>query len=576
MANNERDQDSVLKAILSQNFSQRLVSTLLLLTLHAAIVTKLESPIAHSLILAHIGLFLIWQPIWRGDQRLNWQNTLVFVILMGGFIIWLDWWLLTGWLILLIGLTGGRLPQSSQERNINLIILFFLFIELLIGCASHLFTIRLDPLLISLFNSGLFLLPFLILVLPVGNQPVKATELQVDLFGAITTALLASLLLLGSIINSHPITDQDYVTALVRTFLFIGILVFLISWLLSPKTGFSGLTELWTQSLLNIGTPFEHWISDIASLKNDTDSPEDFIDQAAYKLLSLPMIDGVRWDTSEGGGQHGKENRNQVNIDSSNINVVIMSRHRVGATLLLHFKLLVRVIDHFYTAKMQERELARRAHMQAIHETGARITHDIKNILQSFHNITSVVSSNSSRKSEVTYELLRNQLPILTERLELALNKLQSSETYTATYTLASDWWQELKIRHCHTDIIFNEDIPKDREIPCELFDTVIDNLIENARQKQESNSEIVITVNLSIRHDHFVLSVTDSGNKVPDEISANLFKTPLTSSNGFGVGLLQSAEMAEYMGYEITLTENVNGNVCFSLTSKEDQSSGS
>ncbi len=570
MTNNERDQDSVLKAILSQNFSQRLVSTLLLLTLHAAIVTKLESPIAHSLILAHIGLFLIWQPIWRGDQRLNWQNTLVFVILMGGFIIWLDWWLLTGWLILLIGLTGGRLPQSSQERNINLIILFFLFIELLIGCASHLFTIRLDPLLISLFNSGLFLLPFLILVLPVGNQPVKATELQVDLFGAITTALLASLLLLGSIINSHPITDQDYVTALVRTFLFIGILVFLISWLLSPKTGFSGLTELWTQSLLNIGTPFEHWISDIASLKNATDSPEDFIDQATYKLLSLPMINGVRWNTSEGGGQHGEENRSQVNIDSSNINVVIMSRHRVGATLLLHFKLLVRVIDHFYTAKMQERELARRAHMQAIHETGARITHDIKNILQSFHNITSVVSSNSSRKSEVTSELLRKQLPVLTGRLESALNKLQSSEKEPVSYIGAREWWQELKLRYTHTSIIFNEFIEVDKLIPRELFDNVVENLIENARQKQEDSPGIDITVDLSASDDHIILSVTDTGTAVPEEIARKLFKAPLTSSSGLGVGLLQSAEMAGNMDYEISLTSNTNGNVTFTISNKK------
>ncbi len=183
-----------MKAILTQNFSQRLVSTLLLLTLHAAVVTGLDSPVARSLILAHLGLFLIWQPIWRGDQRLNWQNSLVFVVLMGAFLVWLDWWLLSGWLILLIGLTGGRQPQTNQERNINLVILFFLFIELLISCASHLFTIRLDTLVISLINSGLFFLPLLILFIPGDSRPVKKAGLQVDLFGAITTALLASLL----------------------------------------------------------------------------------------------------------------------------------------------------------------------------------------------------------------------------------------------------------------------------------------------------------------------------------------------------------------------------------------------
>ncbi len=276
----------------------------------------------------------------------------------------------------------------------------------------------------------------------------------------------------GSIINSHPITDQDYGTALVKTFLFIGALVLLISWLLSPRTGFSGLAELWTQSLLNIGTPFERWIRDIATLKSESETPESFLEQATYKLLALPMIDGVSWHTDDLDGHHGIETKNPVRIDSEHLHVTIMTSRGIGATLLLHFKLLIQIIDHFYTAKLQERELARQAHMQAIYETGARITHDIKNILQSFHNITSLVSDESSKKSGATHDLLKKQLPVLTQRLESALDKLQRSETCTATYTLASDWWQELKIRHGHTDIIFNADISRDREIPHELFDS--------------------------------------------------------------------------------------------------------
>ncbi|MDZ7734833.1 MAG: hypothetical protein U5P41_00750 [Gammaproteobacteria bacterium] len=361
-----------------KDLSGQITSALMLMTLHAAILADVSTPLGRSLVLAHLGLFLIWQPVWRGDQRLSWINSSIFIALTIVFVLWLDWWLITGWLILLIGITGGRLPQTVRERNTNITILFFLFIELLISCAAHLFDIRLDVQIINFFNVGLFILPAAILVMPGKRRTEEKLQQQVDLFSAITTALLASLLLLGSIINSYPLTDQNYITAIIKTFLFIGIIILLISWLLSPRAGFSGLAQLWTQSLLNIGTPFEYWISEIATLRNNTETPEEFIDQATKKLISLPMIEGVEWHAGDLDGMHGSETKYAADIESGQIHVRIMTASSVGATLLLHFKLLIRIIDHFYTAKVQERELSRQAHMRAIYETGARMTHDIE------------------------------------------------------------------------------------------------------------------------------------------------------------------------------------------------------
>lgn len=560
-----------MNSLLSQNFQLRLGSTLLLLTLHAAIVSEIHSPVARSLILAHMGLFLIWQPIWRGDQKLNWQNTIVFLLLVSAFTIWLDWWLLTGWLILLIGLTGGRLPQTTQERNINLVILFFLFIELLISCASHLFPIKLDTLFITIFNTGLFFLPLVILVMPEGQQANKKLAMQVDLFGALTTALLASLLLLGSVINSSPLTEQDYSTALVETFLFIGVLILLISWLLSPRTGFRGLADLWTQSLLNIGTPFEYWVSEIASLKGETESAEEFLNQATYKLLSLPMIDGVVWHSGSLAGRHGIETHNPVNIVSGKLNITIMTSRGIGGTLLLHFKLLVRIIDHFYTAKQQERELARQAHMQAIYETGARITHDIKNLLQSFHNITAAISNTSTHKSEATLNLLRQQLPVLTQRLELALEKLKQPDPQAIEYIDVESWWNKFKAGHNHLDANFVKKITINRKIPGDLFDTVTENLLENAIQKRQMSPELDIHIAITSDTDRVTLSVIDNGSALPDKITSKLFTQPVNSANGLGVGLLQSAELARKLGYKLYLENNVDGEVKFTLETEFD-----
>lgn len=553
--------------ILSQNINQRIISALLLITLHLVIISDIDAAIARSLIVAHIGLFLIWQPIWRGNQRLNWQNMLVFVSLMGCFIVWLDWWLLTGWVLLLTGLTGGRLPNTNQERNINLLILFFLFIELLINCAINLFSVTLDDLLLSITNYGLFILPLLILFVPQDRQYNKQAELQVDLFGAISTALLASLLLLGSITNSYPIIDQDYGTALVQTFLFIGALVLLISWLLSPRTGFSGLAELWTQSLLNIGTPFERWISDIATLKGQTKTPEEFLDKSTHMLLSLPMIDGINWQAADSEGEHGFQTSNPVNLDSDHIRLTIYTSRRIGATLLLHFGLLVRIINHFYTAKLQEQELARQAHMRAIYETGARMTHDIKNLLQSFQNITAILD-NDKYRSEQTLNMLKQHLPALTSRLESALSKLQTPDKSDLRMVSLQQWWNELELERSDDFIRYSENIDQDCLIPCELFDTAINNLFENAIHKA-CDDDVFINIKISCLNKRPVLTFIDTGNRVPDQIVAQLFKQPLPSQNGMGVGLLQCREFAEECGYKLELISNMDGEVTFMLYKK-------
>jgi len=59
---------------------------------------------------------------------------------------------------------------------------------------------------------------------------------------------------------------------------------------------------------------------------------------------------------------------------------------------------------------------------------------------------------------------------------------------------------------------------------------------------------------------------VTDTGRAIDEKITALLFKEPLKSDNGLGIGLLQAAKQAESIGYTLRLNENLTGNVCFEL----------
>ena len=73
-------------------------------------------------------------------------------------------------------------------------------------------------------------------------------------------------------------------------------LLLAISWLWSPFAGFGGLGQLWTRYLMNIGTPFEQWLSRIADISTSVSDPNAFMDNAVKELGRLPWVRGVRWE----------------------------------------------------------------------------------------------------------------------------------------------------------------------------------------------------------------------------------------------------------------------------------------
>ena len=86
-------------------------------------------------------------------------------------------------------------------------------------------------------------------------------------------------------------------------------------------------------------------------------------------------------------------------------------------------RLLTQVVGEFYEGKRREAMLRRNAYLQAVHETGARLTHDMKNLLQSLYTLTSM----APRGEDDAYgALLQRQLPQLTKRLQGTLDKLRS------------------------------------------------------------------------------------------------------------------------------------------------------
>ena len=97
-------------------------------------------------------------------------------------------------------------------------------------------------------------------------------------------------------------------------------------------------------------------------------------------------------------------------------------------------------------------------------------------MLQSLHSLRSIAQSREERAQQ----LLQQQLPLLTQRIEMTLLKLRQPLIEGETHQLALNaWWNSLRLRNQFQLIVACTESLPDKQIPAPLFDCIIDNLIE-------------------------------------------------------------------------------------------------
>ena len=128
-------------------------------------------------------------------------------------------------------------------------------------------------------------------------------------------------------------------------------------------------------------------------------------------------------------------------------------------------------------------------------------------------------------------------------------------------------WWEGLIQRYTGRNIHFQVDGPvKDLKLPSELFDSVADNLIENASNKAAGGAGVQVRVTFSPAHGG-TLAVCDNGAALAKATADQLFEAPVASQTGLGIGLYHSARQAAQLGYRLAIAANEPGMVCFVLT---------
>ncbi|CAG4884233.1 HAMP domain-containing histidine kinase [Georgfuchsia toluolica] len=541
--------------------------------LHLRLMPLIPPPYNRVPLLLHFALFLLWQPFINAQSRVSalhlvWIGIGIVIALLDAPSV-----LLVVWLILLGGIVGGRIFFFSQGgvKWFYLMSLSYLIVMLLFHVLPRIIpgSVANEALLSWLADYGGAMLLVFMVLLPEGSEQGAQRE-AIDLVYSLFVTLMLSVLVLGS--TSLMLLRQiDYIQALITVIFTAAVMLLIASWLWNPVAGFSRLGAIASRYMLSIGLPFEKWLRSLADLAEEEEDPHRFLDRACHSLVEqLPWVVACSWSVG------AARSDTRTGIEAGGVKTVfrqgelaltLATQQKLPPVMVWHFNLVTQLVARFYSEKKSSRQLREMAYMQAVHETGARVTHDVKNLLQSLHSLLFVIGSADDEANPKAQPLLRRQLPLITQRLQQTLDKLRAPDDAREEESMTGTrWWRELSARYEGRDISFELHGDPGGKLPSALFTSAAENLLQNALEKRAVEPHIDIVIALDMRGTQPVLSVRDSGSALPDELARDICLRPLASENGLGIGLYQLARLANMAGYALVLSSNLPGKVLFSL----------
>ncbi len=554
-------------AHLSLNQRRWLLLSLLGL-LHLLLLQGIESWVGRTLLVGHIGLFILWQPFVRAEQRLSGLQLAIIVLAVAGAAVWISWWLMIFWVMVLAGIVGGKIFffAARWTKALYLLVLIYLSCVLLIFLVPQILP---QPFVVpqTFLRLAEYYLPGVFIVmalLPVEQEREDASE-AVDFIYSAFMFLVLAVLVLGSI-AAMLLTNRNYIESLIQTILLLAGVLFVLAWAWNPRAGFAGLNTIFSRYLLSVGMPFERWLHHLADHAQREDQPDRFLDEAMSAMLSLPWVVGGEWHAASRSGRFGRMEGRSNEFRHHTLTIAIYTRYPLGPSLVWHFDLLAQLLGEFYEAKLRGQELQQLSYVKAIHETGARLTHDVKNLLQSLNTLCFAAAREGDEASPQFQALLKRQLPVISQRLQQTIAKLKQPAVETAQYVPLARWWAGLLARYAQSGVIFEpESLAGETMIPTTLFNSVAENLLENALAKRQMQADLQVRVSM-VMEAPLTFSVWDNGVAVAAEVAADLFRNPVASDAGLGIGLYQAARHAEFYGYALSIGSNQSGNVRFEL----------
>lgn len=547
---------------------QRGLLVLLLGVFHATLLSTGPDRSGMVWWLADVGLFMLWQPFVRADRRLGFSALSSFLAILAVGITGYGVWLLLLWAAFLAALVGGRVffVERRATRMVYLLAFAYLLSAVLLCLVPQLVPDAggEGDLLRDIFVWGGPVAIGAMAAIPQRGMDTRPAAGPVDFVYSLFIFLLVAVLVLGAL-SFMVIQRIGYAQSLLGTLAAIAAMLLLLGWAWNPRAGFGGIGAFFSRYLLTVGLPFEEWLRRLTVAADEVREPGAFVDRVLQQMLDLSWLAGGEWSSATERGSCGGRAAYVQEFSARSLQVRLYTHYRLSPAMLWHCRLLTELMAEYHLAKQRERELEQVGYLRAVYETGARLTHDVKNLLQSLNNLCYLVQSLDGERTVEIQPLMQKQLPLIVQRLELTLDKLRRPRGGSGAAVAAASWWASLRQRYGGQPVSFvaARGVP-DALLPMALFDSVADNLIENALEKAKHEAGVGVVVAWADAGTGF--AVSDSGSPLPDRVVQGLFAAPVASANGLGIGLYHAARQAEDAGFELRLAENRAGQVRFEL----------
>jgi signal transduction histidine kinase len=518
----------------------------------------LDSRASPFLLLASAGALLLWQPLWQADAKPP-VRSLLALAAAAALLVLPSHWPAVLWLGLVAGLLAGQAHACHRMRRAQAGALALVLLLWGLHALPAALTVTV-PAFASWLSGGV-LLACLVLLAGSPSPPPARIQARSVLESAAVLLLLALLSLL-TVTLMHE-TGWPYPAALAAALGGAGLALLGLAALLGGAVS-GGLSNLFSRHLLEQGLPLDEWLAWLLDRQALETRPEALLDAALARLLGTPWYAGARWTLDARSQESGSTPGEAWSVRQGGLLLEVWpSPDGLGLhTQTLNLLQVLALVHHFCAARQQEGAQAR---LKAAHETGARLTHDMKNLLQSLHGLMALAKAPPAEAAP----LLAAHLPQLYERIARTLDKLQGGSHLEQTFMPAAQWWQELHARYGARGVAFTGQPRAARGVVRSAMDSVVGVLLENALEKRAAGGPVDVTAAWFEGGDGQGVTVCDSGAAVPDEVAAQLFRLPVESAKGLGLGLYQAARTAYRMGYTLTLEDNVPGRVCFRLRSR-------
>lgn len=187
-----------------------------------------------------------------------------------------------------------------------------------------------------------------------------------------------------------------------------------------------------------------------------------------------------------------------------------------------------------------------------------------KDLPPSVNKQLSLLSKSSGRLLRLVDQLLEFRR-LQNNKMQLKLERTDAERFFYDIYLTFKEMADKKQIDYTFESNVFKQKILLDRS----KMDKIAYNLLSNAFKNTPVGGKIVMSLDFSTINDTFTLSVSDNGPGVPNEKRKMLFvrfEQIHYASEGTGVGLHLTAELAKVHKGQVTYTDSTFGGACFSL----------